>query len=104
MAPPPTKTGLFMGPYKGHVVTNRELPPRPSDHKGVLLPCCVGCGDQVLTSMLYIMLRERCFHLEIIGRRLERRTLCLRVCLPGKYDKDLFAKKIYDKDLFLTCT
>ncbi|GJN22851.1 hypothetical protein PR202_gb10451 [Eleusine coracana subsp. coracana] len=34
MAPPPAKTGLFVGPNKGHVVTKRKLPPRPSDRKG----------------------------------------------------------------------
>lgn len=35
MEPPPAKTGLFVGLNKGHVVTKRELPPRPSAHKGV---------------------------------------------------------------------
>ncbi|KAM0868047.1 hypothetical protein ACQ4PT_041593 [Festuca glaucescens] len=34
MAPTPPKTGLFVGINKGHVVTKRELPPRPSDRKG----------------------------------------------------------------------
>jgi large subunit ribosomal protein L36e len=37
MAPTPPKTGLFVGINKGHVVTKRELPPRPSDRKGVSL-------------------------------------------------------------------
>jgi large subunit ribosomal protein L36e len=35
MAPPQPKSGLFVGINKGHVVTKRELPPRPSHRKGV---------------------------------------------------------------------
>uniref|UniRef100_A0A453FWD9 60S ribosomal protein L36 n=1 Tax=Aegilops tauschii subsp. strangulata TaxID=200361 RepID=A0A453FWD9_AEGTS len=35
MAPSQPKSGLFVGINKGHVVTKRELPPRPSDRKGV---------------------------------------------------------------------
>uniref|UniRef100_A0A0E0PNJ4 60S ribosomal protein L36 n=1 Tax=Oryza rufipogon TaxID=4529 RepID=A0A0E0PNJ4_ORYRU len=34
MAPSQPKSGLFVGINKGHVVTKRELPPRPSDRKG----------------------------------------------------------------------
>ncbi|KAG0450284.1 hypothetical protein HPP92_027002 [Vanilla planifolia] len=34
MATPQPKTGLFVGLNKGHVVTRRELPPRPSSRKG----------------------------------------------------------------------
>ncbi|CAN6280784.1 unnamed protein product [Urochloa humidicola] len=34
MAPTPAKTGLFVGLNKGHIVTKRELPPRPSGRKG----------------------------------------------------------------------
>ncbi|KAK1697652.1 hypothetical protein QYE76_014349 [Lolium multiflorum] len=34
MAPTQPKSGLFVGINKGHVVTKRELPPRPSDRKG----------------------------------------------------------------------
>ncbi|KAL5220348.1 hypothetical protein ABZP36_025061 [Zizania latifolia] len=34
MAPALPKSGLFVGINKGHVVTKRELPPRPSDRKG----------------------------------------------------------------------
>ncbi|XP_042464027.1 60S ribosomal protein L36-3-like [Zingiber officinale] len=34
MAPPQPKTGLFVGLNKGHIVTRRELPPRPSSRKG----------------------------------------------------------------------
>ncbi|CAN1150629.1 60S ribosomal protein L36-2 [Linum perenne] len=34
MAPAQAKTGLFVGLNKGHIVTKRELPPRPSDRKG----------------------------------------------------------------------
>ncbi|XP_074577893.1 large ribosomal subunit protein eL36y-like [Curcuma longa] len=37
MAPPQPKTGLFVGLNKGHIVTSRELPPRPSSRKGVKL-------------------------------------------------------------------
>ncbi|XP_026666176.1 60S ribosomal protein L36-3-like isoform X1 [Phoenix dactylifera] len=33
MAPQPN-TGLFVGLNKGHIVTKRELPPRPSSRKG----------------------------------------------------------------------
>ncbi|PKA51937.1 60S ribosomal protein L36-2 [Apostasia shenzhenica] len=35
MAPLQPKSGLFVGLNKGHVVTKRELPPRPSSRKGV---------------------------------------------------------------------
>ncbi|RRT75960.1 hypothetical protein B296_00030711 [Ensete ventricosum] len=34
MAPPQPNTGLFVGLNKGHIVTRRELPPRPSSRKG----------------------------------------------------------------------
>ncbi|KAI4384774.1 hypothetical protein MLD38_002880 [Melastoma candidum] len=34
MAPKPPSTGLFVGLNKGHIVTRKELPPRPSDRKG----------------------------------------------------------------------
>uniref|UniRef100_A0A0D6QRN8 60S ribosomal protein L36 n=1 Tax=Araucaria cunninghamii TaxID=56994 RepID=A0A0D6QRN8_ARACU len=34
MAPPQAKSGLFVGINKGHIVTKRELPPRPSNNKG----------------------------------------------------------------------
>ncbi|CAN1769878.1 60S ribosomal protein L36-2, partial [Linum perenne] len=34
MAPAQAKTGLFVGLNKGHIVTKRDLPPRPSDRKG----------------------------------------------------------------------
>ena len=35
MAPKQPNTGLFVGLNKGHVVTRKELAPRPSDRKGV---------------------------------------------------------------------
>ncbi|RLN24632.1 60S ribosomal protein L36-3-like [Panicum miliaceum] len=35
MAPTQAKSGLFAGINKGHIVTSRELPLRPSDRKGV---------------------------------------------------------------------
>lgn len=35
MAPKQPNSGLFVGLNKGHIVTKRELPPRPSDRKGV---------------------------------------------------------------------
>nr|XP_034577448.1 60S ribosomal protein L36-1-like [Setaria viridis] len=34
MPPPPAKTVLFVGVNEGHVITERELPPRPSASKG----------------------------------------------------------------------
>ena len=40
MAPKQPSTGLFVGLNKGHVVTKKELPPRPCDRKGVSLNCC----------------------------------------------------------------
>jgi hypothetical protein len=47
MAPTQAKSGLFVGINKGHIVTKREVPLRPSDRKGVrisvplsLLPLC----------------------------------------------------------------
>ena len=36
MAAPQVKTGLFVGLNKGHVVTRRELAPRPNSRKGVI--------------------------------------------------------------------
>lgn len=35
MAPKQPNSGLFVGLNKGHVVTKKELAPRPSDRKGV---------------------------------------------------------------------
>lgn len=35
MAPKQPNTGLCVGLNKGHVVTKKELAPRPSDRKGV---------------------------------------------------------------------
>ena len=37
MAPKQPNTGLFVGLNKGHIVTKKELAPRPSDRKGVSL-------------------------------------------------------------------
>ncbi|RWW28480.1 hypothetical protein BHE74_00006496, partial [Ensete ventricosum] len=34
MAPQQPNSGLFVGLNKGHIVTKRELPPRPSSRKG----------------------------------------------------------------------
>ncbi|XP_073009554.1 large ribosomal subunit protein eL36x-like [Typha latifolia] len=34
MAPSQPNTGIFVGLNKGHIVTKRELPPRPSSRKG----------------------------------------------------------------------
>ncbi|RWR86062.1 Ribosomal protein L36e [Cinnamomum micranthum f. kanehirae] len=34
MAPSQPKSGLFVGLNKGHIVTKREVAPRPSDRKG----------------------------------------------------------------------
>lgn len=31
-------SGLFVGLSKGHIVTKKELAPRPSDRKGVKIP------------------------------------------------------------------
>ncbi|KAF7075773.1 hypothetical protein CFC21_080524 [Triticum aestivum] len=54
---PPVKTGLFMGINKGHVVTKLELPPRPSDRKGmsILLPE----SDQFLCSSCFLLYIRR---------------------------------------------
>ncbi|KAM0953314.1 putative ribosomal protein L36e [Dioscorea sansibarensis] len=37
MAPPQPNSGICVGLNKGHIVTKRELPPRPSSRKGSLL-------------------------------------------------------------------
>ncbi|RYQ94051.1 hypothetical protein Ahy_B09g100252 [Arachis hypogaea] len=34
MAPKQPSSGLFVGMNKGHIVTKKELPPRPRDRKG----------------------------------------------------------------------
>lgn len=39
MAPKQPSTGLFVGLNKGHIVTKKELAPRPSDRKGVSWFC-----------------------------------------------------------------
>ena len=39
MAPKQPNTGLFVGLNKGHIVTKKELAPRPSDRKGVSRFC-----------------------------------------------------------------
>ncbi|KAE9611313.1 putative ribosomal protein L36e [Lupinus albus] len=44
MAPKQPSTGLFVGLNKGHVVTKRELPPRPSDRKGLCVVNDVICA------------------------------------------------------------
>ena len=36
MAPKQPNTGLFVGLNRGHIVTKKELAPRPSDRKGVI--------------------------------------------------------------------
>ena len=63
MAPTQPKSGLFVGINKGHVVTKRELPPRPSDRKGVsffgprsplrLLAILLFCVDLVSYTRLF---------------------------------------------------
>ncbi|RWW00549.1 hypothetical protein BHE74_00040177, partial [Ensete ventricosum] len=40
MAPSQPNTGLFVGLNKGHIVTKRELPPRPCSRKGLEFLCC----------------------------------------------------------------
>jgi hypothetical protein len=57
MAPTQPKSGLFVGINKGHVVTKRELPPRPSDRKGVSLPdTLLRCSSGALLTMLVVVL------------------------------------------------
>lgn len=46
MAPKQPNTGLFVGLNKGHIVTKKELAPRPSDRKGV----CLYFGISMLLS------------------------------------------------------
>lgn len=41
MAPKQPNTGLFVGLNKGHVVTPKELAPRPSARKGVSYVCAI---------------------------------------------------------------
>lgn len=41
MAPKQPNTGLFVGLNRGHIVTKKELAPRPSDRKGVRYLCCL---------------------------------------------------------------
>ena len=72
MAPKQPNTGLFVGLNKGHVVTKKELAPRPSDRKGVsrfnnvlvfevtltllLQMFHVNCWDLVLCSVFLVSL------------------------------------------------
>ncbi|KAK9126941.1 hypothetical protein Scep_015787 [Stephania cephalantha] len=48
MAPKQPNTGLFVGLNKGHVVTRRELAPRPSARKGVCLVFAIGIDFRYL--------------------------------------------------------
>lgn len=50
MAPKQPNTGLFVGLNKGHIVTKKELAPRPSDRKGV---CSFGLVYFVSPMLLY---------------------------------------------------
>lgn len=49
MAPKQPNSGLFVGLNKGHILTKKELAPRPSDRKGVKILtfpdplCCFVC-------------------------------------------------------------
>lgn len=59
MAPKQPNTGLFVGLNKGHVVTKKELPPRPRDRKGVsvtslLLSLCCSIGILMLLLIYHL--------------------------------------------------
>jgi large subunit ribosomal protein L36e len=57
MAPSQPKSGLFVGINKGHVVTKRELPLRPSDRKGVSLSFTTLCrsSDALLMTLVLLL-------------------------------------------------
>ncbi|XP_073354483.1 large ribosomal subunit protein eL36x-like isoform X2 [Aegilops tauschii subsp. strangulata] len=73
MPPALLKTGLFMGINKGHVVTKLELPPRPSDRKGmsILLPE----SDQFLCSSCFLLYIRR---VKIETQKITKRVLFIR--------------------------
>ncbi|RWW31055.1 hypothetical protein GW17_00004347 [Ensete ventricosum] len=50
MAPPQSNTGLFVGLNKGHIVTKRELAPRPSSRKGLFLQLRIFTMSCIKTS------------------------------------------------------
>lgn len=55
MAPKQPNTGLFVGLNKGHVVTKKELAPRPSDRKGKQVrdhTLCETLSERLLDSLL----------------------------------------------------
>jgi hypothetical protein len=58
MAPKQPNTGLFVGLNKGHVVTKKDLAPRPSDRKGVsnVISCKFHCSICLIWFWSYIVL------------------------------------------------
>ncbi|KAK6925827.1 Ribosomal protein L36e [Dillenia turbinata] len=56
MAPKQPNTGLFVGLNKGHVVTKKELAPRPSDRKGSLIREVAGFApyEKRITELLKV--------------------------------------------------
>ena len=51
MATPQVKTGLFVGLNKGHVVTRRELAPRPNSRKGVCISLSPTSFRQIMSCL-----------------------------------------------------
>jgi hypothetical protein len=78
MAPTQAKSGLFVGINKGHVVTKRELPLRPSDRKGVRIfvprPLFPHHVRYVITSAGLIQVMELTFPVTIM------RVDCVDLC------------------------
>ncbi|KAK6936833.1 Ribosomal protein L36e [Dillenia turbinata] len=56
MAPKQPNTGLFVGLNKGHIVTKKELAPRPSDRKGSLIREVAGFApyERRITELLKV--------------------------------------------------
>ncbi|OEL37813.1 60S ribosomal protein L36-3 [Dichanthelium oligosanthes] len=92
MAPSPAKTGLFVGLNKGHVVTKREVPLRPSGRKGVSLSasrcnarsffCCFcvdGCDRMTLVKRAWFV-RHLIREVAGLAPYEKRITELLRVC------------------------
>ena len=76
MEPPPAKTGLFVGLNKGHVVTKRELPPRPSAHKGVSI------NAAMIVQSFYSFFVDGCFRVPSHSRMLYCVMVSCRRLLP----------------------
>ena len=76
MAPKKPNTGLFVGLNKGHIVTKKELAPRPSDRKGVSFLILIIC---------YLFFKLDAFSCHLRSLQGYIYTVCLLGCMTNLY-------------------